>query len=110
MKQKFFYIIFSVVILTTSSGFGFLESSTIMHGREIRQIKEDSIRMASQNNYLANNSLVLRKEPEKPANQFTKSFIQWVANALKNTVQVIVNTLIEMAKAILVIIVKFIFG
>lgn len=111
MKQKFIYIIFSFVVLTTTTSFGFLESSTIMHGRESRQIKADSLKNASDNLQIFSNSSTLKKEIEKPSNnQVTKSVIQWMANLVKNTLQIIVNVVIDALKVILMAIIKFLIG
>lgn len=111
MKNKFLYIIFSFVVLTTSTGFGFLESSTIMHGRENRQIKADSLKNVTSQLQLSHNSPLVKKEIEKPANnQITKSVIQWMANLVKNTLQIIINVIVEAAKLILLLIVKFLIG
>jgi hypothetical protein len=111
MKNKFLYIIFSFVVLTTSSGFGFLESSTIMHGRENRQIVTDSLKNASYNLQFSDNSSFVKKEIEKPvSNQFTKSVIQWVANLVKNTLHIVINGIIDAGKVILMAIIKFLIG
>ena len=111
MKNKFFYIIFSIVVLTTSSGFGFLESSTIMHGRENRQIKADSLKIASSHIQFSNNPSLLKKEIDKPVNsQITKSVIQWMANLVKNTLQILIHVIIDAAKVILMVIIKFLIG
>jgi hypothetical protein len=111
MKQKLLYIIFSFVVLTTTTGFGFLESSTIMHGRENRQIKVDSLKNTSPNIKFSNNSAILKKEVEKPvANQITKSVIQWMANLVKNTLQIIVSIVVDACKVILMAIIKFLIG
>jgi len=108
MKQKFLFFIFSFVVLMTATGFGFLESSTIMHGRENRQIKVDSLRNAPNNLEFFNNSSVLKKEVEKPVNnQITKSVIQWIANLVKNTLQIIVNAVVGALKVILGVIIDF---
>jgi hypothetical protein len=111
MKNKFLYIIFSFVVLTTSTGFGFLESSTIMHGRENRQIKTDSLKNASLNLQFSHNPSSVKKEIEKPvSNQITKSIIQWMANLVKNTLQIMINVVIDVAKVILIAIIKFLIG
>ncbi len=111
MKQKFLYIIFAFVVLTTTTGFGFLESSTIMHGRENRQIKTDSLKNASSNLQFSNNPSLVKKEVEKPvSNQITKSVIQWMANLVKNTLQIIINVIIDVSKVILTAIIKFLIG
>ena len=97
--------------MTTSTGFGFLESSTIMHGRENRQIRADSLRNASSNLQFSNNPLLVKKETEKPvSNQITKSVIQWVANLVKNTLQIMINVIIDAGKLILMAIIKFLIG
>lgn len=111
MKIKFLYIIFAFVVLTTSTGFGFLESSTIMHGRENRQIKADSLKNITSNLQLSHNPLLVKKEIEKPvSNQITKSIIQWVANFVKNTLQIMINIIIDAGKIILMAIIKFLIG
>lgn len=111
MKNKFLYIIFSFVILTTSTGFGFLESSTIMHGRENRQIKADSLKNASYSSQFSTNSSLVKKEIEKPVNnQITKSVIQWMANLVKNILQILVNVIVDAGKIILMAIIKFLIG
>jgi hypothetical protein len=111
MKNKFLYIIFAFVVLTTSTGFGFLESSTIMHGRENRQIKADSLKNASSKFPIINNPTYTKKEVEKPVSQqITKSVIQWMANLVKNGFQIIANIIVDIAKVILVAIIKFLIG
>ena len=102
---------FLFVVLTASTGFGFLESSTIMHGRENRQTKADSLKNASYNLQFSNNTSLLKKEVEKPvSNQITKSVIQWMANLVKNTLQIIINVIVGTAKVILMAIIKFLIG
>ena len=111
MKNKFLYIIFSFAVLTASTGFGFLESSTIMHGRENRQIKADSLKKASYNLQFSENLPLAKKEIEKPvSNQITKSVIQWMANFVKNVVSILINVIIDAGKIILMVIVKFLIG
>lgn len=111
MKQKLLYIIFSFVILTTTTGFGFLESSTIMHGRENRQFKTDSLKNASNNLQFSSNSSTLKKEVEKPvSNQITKSVIQWMANLVKNTLQIVIHVVFDALRIILMAILKFLIG
>ena len=110
MKQKFLYIIFSFVVLTTSTGFGFLESSTIMHGRENRLMKNDSLKIASQRISFEQNSPIIKKEADKPTNQLTKSLIQWVANFVRNTMEIILGVVIKAAQFVLVAIIKILFG
>lgn len=111
MKIKLLYIMFSFVVLTTSTGFGFLESSTIMHGRENRQLKADSLRNASSKLQISNNPSFEKKEIEKSeSNQITKSVIQWIANLIKNTLQIMINSVLDLAKIILITIIKFLIG
>jgi glutamate/tyrosine decarboxylase-like PLP-dependent enzyme len=108
MKRKFIYIIFSFVVLTTSTGFGFLESSTIMHGRENRQMKADSIKMASSNYHFENTSSNLKKESAKPSeSQITKSAVQWISKILKNTLEALGNILASAGKSVLMALIKF---
>ncbi len=99
------------MVLTASTGFGFLESSTIMHGRENRKIKADSLKNASYNLQFSENHSLAKKEIEKPVNnQIAKSVIQWMANLLRNTVQILINVIIDAGKIILMTIIKFIIG
>jgi hypothetical protein len=108
MKHKFLYIIFCFVVLTTSTGFGFLESSTIMHGRENHQMKADSIKMASANYHFVNTSSHLKKEPTKHSeSQITKSVVQWVSKILKNTLEALGNILASAGKSVLMALIKF---
>jgi uncharacterized protein (DUF2252 family) len=108
MKHKFLYIIFAFVVLTTSTGFGFLESSTIMHGRENRQMKADSAKMASSNYYFENTSANLKKESTKPSeSQITKSAVQWISKILKNTLETLGSILANAGKSVLMALIKF---
>ena len=112
MKNKFLYIIFCFVVLTTSTGFGFLESSTIMHGRETRQIKADSLKgIPSHRLQVTPSNTYLKKGIEKSnSNQIAKSVIQWVTNMVKNMLQVILNILIDLTEIILMAIIHFLIG
>lgn len=108
MKRKLLYTLFSFVILTTITGFGFLESSTIMQGRINRQIKVDSVQNASHNPQFSNHHSLIKKEVEKPvSDQITKSIIQSIANLVKNVTQIMVNIVIEAGKVILMAVLKF---
>jgi glutamate/tyrosine decarboxylase-like PLP-dependent enzyme len=108
MKHKFIYIVFSFVVLTTSTGFGFLESSTIMHGRENRRMKADSVKMASSNYHFENTSPNLKKEATKPSeSQITKSVVQWVSKILRNTLESLGNMLASAGKSVLMALIKF---
>ena len=111
MKNKLLYIFISFVILTTTTGFGFLESSTIMQGRENRQIKVDSIKNTPYNLHISNHSPLIKKEVEKPvSDQITKSIIQSIANLVKNVTQIIINIVLQAGKVILMAILKFFIG
>ena len=82
-----------------------------MHGRENRQFKSDSLKIASSHLQFSNNSSLLKKEIDKPSNsQISKSFIQWTANLVKNTVQILVDVIVEAARVILVTIIQFFIG
>jgi hypothetical protein len=99
------------VILTTTTGFGFLESSTIMQGRINRQVEVDSIKNESYNLQFSNHPSFAKKEVEKPASeQITKSIIQSIANLVKNATGIIINMIIEASKVILMTIIKFFIG
>lgn len=111
MKKKLQYIFISLVILTTTTSFGFLESSTIMQGRINREIKVDSVKNATYKLQFSNHPYFIKKEVEKPAgNQITKSIIQSIANLVKNVAQIIVNIVIETGKIILMAIINFFIG
>ena len=99
MQRKLIYIFFAATILVTSSGFGFLESSTIMHGRVNRQMKSDSLKISMQNVPFSKNTSPLKKEVEKPSeNTIAKSVVQWVAVGVKNTFQKITTSAVEAVK------------
>ena len=54
---------------------------------------------------------LLPKEIEKPVgNQITKSVIQWLANLVKNTLQILINVIVGAGKIILTAIIKFLIG
>lgn len=111
MKNKLLYIFISSVILITTTGFGFLESSTMMQGRENRQIKVDSMKNAPYNLYISNHPTLIKKEVEKPvSDQITKSIIQSIANLVKNVTQIIINIVLQAGKVILMAILKFFIG
>ena len=82
-----------------------------MHGRENRQIKADSLLNALNNLQFSNNPSILKKEVEKPvSSQITKSVIQWMANLVKNTLQIIVHVVVDALKVILMAIINFLIG
>lgn len=82
-----------------------------MHGRESRQVKADSLKNVSYNPQFSNNPSLIKKEIEKPvSNQITKSVIQWLANLVKNTLQILINVIVEVGKVILMAIIKFLIG
>lgn len=111
MKHKLLYLFSSFVILTFTTGFGFLESSTILQGRINRQIKVDSVKNDSYNIQFTKHPSLLKKEVEKPVNdQITKSIIQSIANLVKNITQIMVNVVIEVGKVILMAILNFFIG
>ena len=82
-----------------------------MHGRENRQFKADSLKNASNNLQFSSSSSTLKKEVEKPvSNQITKSIIQWMANLVKNAVQIIVHVVFDALRIIVMAILKFLIG
>ncbi|MCU0467501.1 MAG: hypothetical protein MUF58_02785 [Arcicella sp.] len=112
MKQKLLYIIFSFVVITTCSSFGFLESSTIMHGRENKKIKADSVKLAS-NSYripAENRTSILKKEENKPSHHLTKSVIQQVVHFVKNTIEVVAFVFLNILKVVFMAILSFLFN
>jgi hypothetical protein len=99
MKQLFIFAL-SVLIFTTSSSFGLLESSTVMHSKYHN--KRDSLRVNSSNSKLIQATLPTKKEAEKTEqNQLTKSLIQWLANGVKNMVECLSDAIIHISKTIL---------
>lgn len=107
MKRKLLYIFFVTVISLTSTGFGFLESSTAVHRRANQFTKTDSININTVNISLRNASIP-QKEIHKPANEsLTKLIIQWVANAVKNTVEKILTYVANVLQSIIMDLIKF---
>ena len=107
MKRKILYIFFTTVISFTSKGFGFLESSTAMHDRVNRHAKSDSLRITTVNISLKNASIPQR-DIQKPAHEtITKSIVQWVAGAVKNTAEKILTLVVEIAQSIIINFIKF---
>jgi hypothetical protein len=107
MKRKLLYIFFAAVISFTSTGFGFLESSTAVHRRANYSIKTDSLSINTMNISLRNASIPQR-EIQKPANEsITKTVVQWVANAVKNTVQKIMSIVARVLQSIIVDLIRF---
>lgn len=107
MKHKFIYTLFAVVVLITSTGFGFLESSTIMHGRENHRMKSDSAKMVTAHYHFVNNHPNLKEESEKPAeSQITKSIVQRVSKILKNTLEALGNILVSAGRTIITALIK----
>jgi hypothetical protein len=107
MKRKLLYIFFAAVISFTSTGFGFLESATAVHRRANHSIKTDSVSINTVNISLRNASIP-QKEIQKPATEsITKTIIQWVASAVKNTVEKIMNIVAKVLQSILIDLIKF---
>ncbi len=107
MKRKPLYIFFAIVITFTSSGFGFLESSTAIHRRANHSIKTDSVNINTLNISLRNASIP-QKDIHKPSNEsFTKTVFQWVANAVKNTVEKIMTYLTKALQSIIMDLIRF---
>ena len=107
MKRKLFYFFFATVISFTSTGFGFIESSTAMYGKINRHAKSDSLKISPINNSFKNTS-ISPKETQKPEQEtITKSIIQWVANAVKNTVEKILTLVVKIAQSIIIDFIEF---
>lgn len=107
MKRKLLYVFLITVISFTSMGFGFLESSTAMHTRVNHHAKSDSLRVGQVNISLKNASIPPR-EIQKPEHEtITRSIIQWVADAVKNTVEIILAFAVKIAQSIIVDVIKF---
>ena len=107
MKRKLLYIFSAAIISFTSTGFGFLESSTALHKRTTQSIKTDSVSINSLNISLRNASMS-HKEIKKPVNEsVTKSIAQWVANAVKNTIEKIMTHAVKVLQSIVMDLIKF---
>lgn len=107
MKGKLRCVFLITIISFTSMGFGFLESSTAMHTSVNRHAKSDSLRVGQVNVSLKNASIPPR-EIQKPEHEtITKSIIQWVADAVKNTVEIILSFVVKFVQSIIVDLVKF---
>jgi hypothetical protein len=99
------------VILISTTGFGFLESSTIIQGRINRQNKVDSLKNDYYSLQFSNHPSLIKKDIEKPiSDQITKSIIQSIANLVKNITQVMVNLVVKVCKVILMAILNFFIG
>ena len=107
MKRKFLYIFSIIAISFTSTGFGFLESSTVMHKRISHQVKSDSLKVGILNISIKNPS-VPRKGIQKPSdNTITKSIIERVADAIKNMVEKIITYLVNILQSIIINLINF---
>jgi hypothetical protein len=107
MKRKLLYIFFAAVISFTSTGFGFLESSSAVHRRANHSAKTDSLKINTVNISLKNTS-IHQKEIQKPANEsFTKSIMQWVANAVRNTIETAIVYVVKILQSVAVDLINF---
>ena len=100
MKHKIVLIFFAAIVSLTSTGFGFLESSTAFHRTTNQSTKSDSVSMNALN-ISFRNAVIPQKKNQKPENDYiTESIIQWVANVLKNTIEKVMS----FVKAILMVV------
>lgn len=100
-----FILLFSLMVFSEASGFGLIEYSTVMHTKH--RNKQDTLRNNSQQFEVTQANQVLKKEPEKPAdNHFTKSLIQWIANGVKSTVEFITSAFVSIVKSIVAAIIS----
>ncbi len=107
MKRKLLYIFFAAVISFTSTGFGFIESSTVMNRRINHHAKSDSLRINTVNISLKNTSISPREIQKSEHETITKSIIQWVADAVKNTVEKILTFVVKIVQTIIIDFIKF---
>lgn len=107
MKRKLLYISFVTVISFTSMGFGFIESSTAMHGRINRHTECDSLKIRTIDISFRNSSVAPRAIQKPEHETITKSIIQWVADAVKNTVEKILTFVVKVAQSIVINFVNF---
>ena len=106
MKHKLLYLFFALLILCTSTGFGFLESSTATH-KKAHHVKTDSLSV-NMVNLSVNNSSLPHREAQKTADEtITKSIIQWVADAVKNTVERVVTYMMKVLESIVIDLINF---
>lgn len=106
MKRKLLYIFLTAVISFTSMSFGFLESSTSMHGRVNRHAKSDSLRISSVSISLKNASIPPREIQKHEHETITKFIIQWVADEIKNTIEKILICVVKIAQLIVINFIK----
>lgn len=111
MKTQLLYIIASAIILTTSTGFGFIESSNIGQGRVHTKVQADSLQFNGKS-FLTNDDLnptTNKKKSEKPVNtNLAKSIMQWIGTALKDVIESIALFLFSIVEAILVEFIKLV--
>jgi hypothetical protein len=107
MKRKLLYIFFATVISFTSTGFGFLESSTAVHRRANKSIKTDSVSINSVNISLKSASIP-QKEIQKPQHQsITETVINWTVRMIKSAVGKMMDFVTKVLQSILVNLIEF---
>jgi hypothetical protein len=107
MKRKLLYIFSAFVISFTSTGFGFLESSTAVHRRPNHAIKTDSVSINSVKITLKNTSIP-QKEIQKSENQsVTKTVLQWMAGVVKKSVEKLTTYVAKILQSILMSLIEF---
>jgi hypothetical protein len=107
MKRKLLYIFFATVIFFTSTGFGFLESSTAVHRRASHSMKTDSVNINTMSISLRNASIP-QKEIQKPANEsITKTIVQWVAHVVKDAIEKIITFVAKVLQSVIIDLIKF---
>jgi hypothetical protein len=107
MKRKLLYIFSAAVISFTSTGFGFLESSTAVHRRANHSVKTDSVRINSVNISLKNASIP-QKEIQKPTHQsITETAIQWIVKVIKSAAEKLITYVANILQSILMSLIEF---
>ncbi len=99
--KKLLVLIFSVLIFITSSGFGLIGSSTIIHAR-LHQKASKVVAEKVKKNQPSTPNLEEKKNAEKnQQNEVAQSLIQWTADAIKSTLALMTEALISVGKTIL---------
>jgi hypothetical protein len=107
MKRKLLYILSALVISFTSTGFGFLESSTAVHRRANHTIKNDSLSINSVNISLKNASIPQKQVQKSGHQSITETAIQWMVNVVRNTVEKIMAYVVNVLQSILISLIEF---
>ena len=104
--KKLFILIFSVLIFITSSGFGLIGSSTIVHAQLHQKSSKAEADKMKKNQNLASNIEEKKNAEKNQENEVAQSLIQWMADAIKSTLALMTEVLISVGKTILTSIIR----